>query len=467
MFFRNTPSPKYINITKYIVIVLALSLFANCGDNSEPDPDPPDPELPKIILNPSMTNQEMIGFGGALSWYCDRVTSSPKKSEIIDLIVNDLEADIVRLKNWYYPIDYPSNKSTDQMEVSWFKQHFDATNELYSLIKNENSNIDILFSSWGPPSALKSNGKLQEGTLKKANDNYMYDEFAIYWEDILDNITFSPDYLSIQNEPSYINAGWETCEWRPSETSDFPGYDVAFDKVYEKIKDKVNTPVMIGPESANLGQSSFGNTFSTFADAIKDKEIGLYAYHPYNFNDGSSQSEINTALSMIKNNYNERPNIMSEYSTMSWFKTAEFIFSVLQSADASGYIYWELAWDENNEHAMINIDANGNYELSPYYYLIKHFSKFIHKGYYRIDLTIENSPVRAVAFKSASNNKLSVIMINPVSSTSKINLELEGATISSGYQSIESDLFQELSGLSISNEIALSSNSVTTIELDI
>lgn len=459
----------YLNITIFLPLIIVLSLFASCGNNSDPDVEPEDPKLPKVILEPSMKNQEMIGFGGALTWFCDRVTQSPKKDEIIDLIVNDLEVDIVRLKNWYYPVNYPSNKTTDQMEISWFKQHFDATNELYSLIKTRDSNIDILLSSWGPPSALKSNDKLQAGTLKKVNDIFVYDDYATYWEDILDHITFDPDYLSIQNEPSYVNDGWETCEWRPTETIDFPGFDVGFDKVYEKIKDRNNLPVLIAPESANLGNSTFGNTFGAFADVIRDKEVGIYAYHPYNFTDGSSESEIATALSLIKNNYNDKPNIMTEFSGMSWYKTTEFVYSVLKNAHASGYVYWELIWDENSEFAMINIDGNGDFELSPYYYLMKHYAKFIHKGYFGIDLTIEHSPVKAVAFVSPGSDKLSVVLLNSVSSTSKVNLEVKDktATIISGWQSTESDLFKELTDLSINEEISLGSKSITTIEIEI
>ena len=460
---------NYINITKYILLGLTLIMSVNCGENNDPNPDPPEPELPKVILDPTIKNQEMIGFGGALTWYCDRVTSSSKKDEIIDLIVNDLEADIVRLKNWYYPIDYPENKSTDQMEVSWFKQHFDATNELFTLLKNEEPNINILLSSWGPPSGLKSNEELQEGTLKKVDDNFIYDEYATYWEDILDNISFNPDLLSIQNEPSYTNPGWETCEWRPSETIDFPGYDVAFDKIYNIIKDRTNPPLMIGPESANLGNSSFGNTFGAFTDAIKDKPVGIYAYHPYNFTDGSLQNEITNALNMIKNDYGDKPNLMTEYSGMSWFKTAEFIYSVLNDAHASGYVYWELIWDENNEHALINIDGNGNYEVSSYYYLMKHFSKFIHKGYFGIDLSIENSSIKAVAFVNPENDKLSVILINSAAYSSEFYLEIKGETVKSisGWQSSEDDLFQELNGLSIENEFSLSGKSITTIILEI
>ena len=115
---------KYLNIT----IIISLLSFLNCGGDEEPE-EPPVDNTPKIVMDPSIAYQEMLGFGGAITWYCDRVTSSSKKDEIIALIVEDLEFDIVRLKNWYYPLNYPANKTPDQMEITWFKQHYDATNE--------------------------------------------------------------------------------------------------------------------------------------------------------------------------------------------------------------------------------------------------------------------------------------------------------------------------------------------------
>jgi len=460
----------WINILSLLFII---SNFCNCGKDDENPDDGTDPgkdDFYAITIDPSITYQEMIGFGGALSWYCDRITSSSKKDEITQFLFNDLGADIIRLKNWYYPVDYPTNKTADVMEISWFKQHFDATNELFAIAKQKDPKIKVLFSSWGPPSALKSNASTRSGTLKKDNGIFMYEEYATYWEDILNNISFNPEYLSIQNEPSYVNDGWETCEWRPTETPDFPGYDVAFDMVYDKIKNRTNPPVLIGPESANIGNSSFGNTFSTFADAIKEKPyLEIYAYHPYNFNESSSSSAIASALSMIKNGYSDRSNIMTEYSGMSWLKTAQFINSTLKNANSSGYIYWEMMWDENSDNAMVKIGQNGSYELTPFYYLIKHYAKYVDEGCQRIDLGSEHVAVDAVAFISPAGDRIVTILINPNLSAIDVKIAITNhqPTITSGWQSLEDDNYKEMQGLSIDQALSLAGKSITTIVLGI
>jgi hypothetical protein len=251
-------------------------------DFSIPDPSG-GPALITTTIIPSTTYQEMIGFGGALTWYCDRITSSANKNVLADLMFTDLGLDILRLKNWYYPLNYPVNKSTATMEPSWFKPHFDATNELYNMAKARNPNIEVLLCSWSPPTALKSNNALPEGTLKQNGGQFMYSELAQYWVDILDNISFVPDYISIQNEPGYVNAGWETCEWRPTETGGFPGYDRALDSVYNRIKNRPVVPKMIGPEPENLGSAGWNaslNTFREFSTPVQNKSyLYGYAYH--------------------------------------------------------------------------------------------------------------------------------------------------------------------------------------------
>jgi glucuronoarabinoxylan endo-1,4-beta-xylanase len=466
--FRNSSS-----VIKLLAVFVFLSVFSNCGGDEGGDviDDPIEDSSIKVSVDPAVTYQEMTGFGGALTWYCDRITNSSKKEEITDLMFEDLGLDIVRLKNWYYPSNYPTDKTTDQMEVSWFKQHFDATNELFDIAKQKNPDIKVLLSSWGPPSSLKDNGELNEGTLRKDNGVFMYDEFAIYMEDVLNALAFTPDYLSIQNEPSYTNPGWETCEWRATETLDFPGYATAFDKVHDLIKNRTTPPMLIGPESANLGNASnfAGNTFKVFADALKDKDyLGMYAYHPYNLNESSSLSDMESSLHNL-DNYRNKPNIMTEYSSMSWLKTAQFINRTLNIANASGYIYWELMWAEDSEHAMIKVNSAGNYELTPYYYLIKQYSKHISEGYLRVDLSTGSATIDAVAFIDPSGDKLVAILINPSSTTLEIKFDVAGHTPSGvmGWQSTESNNYKEMADLAPDKEISLVSGSVTTIVLDI
>ncbi|HEX5171297.1 MAG TPA: glycoside hydrolase family 30 beta sandwich domain-containing protein [Cyclobacteriaceae bacterium] len=442
------------------VLLLLLVIAFSCGeddDTSSANNTPSDAK--KIIINPSITHQEMVGFGAALTWYSNRLASSSSKDAIAKLLFEDLGADIIRFKNWYYPDDYPTNKGTTSMSDDISGTMFISTNEIYDLVKSHDPTIKILLSSWGPPAGLKSNGSSREGTLKSDANGFMYDAFAQYWEDVLDYTPFNPDYISIQNEPGYINAGWTTCQWSATETASLPGYDIAFDKVHEKIQGRGNPPLMIGPESPDT------NSFSSFAEALKGKSnLSMFAYHPYNINGSTPSAQISQDLQDIKS-YDGKPNLMTEFSdNLSWLNTASFINSTLTEANSSGYIYWKMVWapplSSNPDVAMISIGQSGHYAVTPYYYLIKHFARDIDAGYQRIDATSENSSLLVSAFINPSQDKITIVVVNP-GSKSDMDIGLAGGGAIESItvkQSKEGSLYKTLDNVSPDKAITLKGN---------
>lgn len=455
-----------LNFSKSAVMVslavVGVSFFSCEPDDPDPKPNP-EPEMDSIIIDPEVTYQEMIGFGGALTWYSDRVYNSSKKTEIYQLIFEDLGMDILRLKSWYYPLNYPENRSPDNMLTTGDHTMFNATNEFYHKAKEYNPDVDVLLSSWGPPPALKSNDHLREGTLKWDENGFLYKEYAQYWVDILDNIAFNPDYISIQNEPSYTNPGWTTCMWRPQESAGIAGYEPAFDSVYNRIKDRPGAPAMIGPESENI------SAFNNFAPVVKNKDYcPIYAYHPYNFNESTAMSSIESILKSMFSNFSNKPNIMTEYSTMSWFKTARFIQSTLKHANSSAYIYWDLVWGNSStmDKAMIYVDNSGNYTVNNFYYLIKHFSKFIDKGYTRIDVQASQPTLEITGFLNPAGDKLTLVVVNSANTISKelaLRVKDHNMTLDYIFQSKETNLYNDLSGMDFKGSIVFPGTSITTL----
>jgi glucuronoarabinoxylan endo-1,4-beta-xylanase len=452
-------------------VLISCLLISSCGgddENAEPEPEPPASNAKALTIDPAATHQEMVGFGGALTWYSTWMTTSANKTKIADLIFSDLGIDIIRFKNWYYPDGYPTEKATTSMSDDGAKAHWDATNELYTLAKNRNNNVKVLLSSWGPPAALKSNGKTREGTLKKDEQGkFVYDAYADYWGDVLDNLPFNPDYLSIQNEPTYLNSGWTTCEWGSAETASLPDYHIAFDKVWDKIKNRENPPVMIGPESQDVPK------FAAFANVLKNKaHCGMLAYHPYNINSGTQSDAISTSLSTI-GSFMTKPNIMTEFAdNLNWFNTALFIQTALTKANSSGYIYWKLVWStpsSGTDAGMVSITPSGAYTVTPFFHLIKHFSKHIDAGYKRIDASTPSSDLSVSAFKSVAGDKITVIIVNKGSASVTIDPTLTGKTITAieGYRSKEGSYYQTIDGLTPDKNIELLAQSITTLVLTV
>lgn len=471
-----------MNVIKLSVITLSISCIAVLLSCSTQTPEVEDTkpvsvsDSVSITINLAEKKQTMIGFGGALTWYSNWLTGHSKVNEISDLLFTDLGIDIIRLKTWYYPDNYPTNKGVSTMSSNgnndYAKAHWDATNQLYNLAIDRNPNIKILLSSWGPPASLKSNGKLQEGTLKKDANGFVYDQFAEYWNDILEYTPFNPHYISIQNEPTYTNSGWTTCQWAISESAVLPGYNTAFNKVYDKIKTRAFVPAMLGPESQDIP------TYSPFVNVLKDNpNCAVFGWHPYNVNSTTSALSISASLKSV-GNFSTKPNMVTEFSdNLSWFNTALFIQESLIHANTSAYIYWKLMWatPTSGEDAAIISTGSGStspYQVTPYYHLLKHFSKNIDAGYHRVETTTSTTPASTLvtsAFVSPDQKKITIVVVNNGSSITKVHFVTPGKTATGidVVQSKEGSYYTPVSTTSPKKSINLLPKTITTIVLDI
>lgn len=424
-----------------------------------------------VNLDPDNKHQIMQGFGGALTWFIYRLDDLPERNMLIDKFVNDVGIDILRVKNWYYPANYPSDKSTTNMEA-WnenvsFRPTIDFVNDFRAL----NPDLKVLLSSWGPPKSLKSNNNASGGTLSESSGQFNYGQLANYYVDVLDHIGFNPDWISFQNEPGYTDT-WRTCEWRPTETVDFPGLDQALDSIYDAVKDRPNLPKILAPEVENIGNvdwSPLGTTYRAFTEPLKDKPyIDFYAFHNYNYNNVSSINDP-FYFNVVRDEYNEHPSIMTEYSgtNHSWLDAATLIQNTVVEAGASGYIWWSLVWGPDSK-AMVKIDDIGNWEYSKEYHLIKHFAKYVDNGFKRVELTGNNDTYKGTAYINPTDDKVTLVLVNN-NTEQEVQFSLNeewGILSETSYQSTPSINFNPVS-TDIENGIILPDSSITTIVLSV
>lgn len=472
---------KKMKISNSIVwswVLVGCTILSSCQSESPgTDTTEPDPVSDSIVItvNPANKKQEMIGFGGALTWYSNWITTNSKVNEIADLMFSDLGIDIIRFKTWYYPDNYPANKSVDNMsntgDNDYAKVHWDATVQLYELAKARDPKIKVLLCSWGPPVSLKDNNRLPDGTLKKNSGGFMYDEFAEYWNDILEYTPFDPDYISIQNEPTYVNSGWTSCKWSITESSLLPGYNTALNKVYDRIKNRAHLPLMVGPESQDM------QTFTPFVNVLKDNpNCPVLAWHPYNINSTTSASAITSSLKSI-GGLSTKPTMMTEFSdNLSWFNTALFIQEALTQANASAYVYWKLGWAtpaSGEDAAMISAGSTSSspYHVTPYFHLIKHFSKNIDAGYFRVETTTATLPASDLvtsAFTSPDGKQVTIVVVNNATATAKVKFVVQGKTAKNitMVQSKEGSYYASVPVASPADVVSLPGKTITTAVLE-
>ncbi len=402
-----------------------------------------------ITPDPTLRFQTMDGVGGALTWYADRILSltATKKAEVEKLIFDDLGLDIIRLKNNYFPANYPTNKAASGGNNKTF----------YDMAKKNGRDIKILLSSWSPPANLKDTGQRSGlpvvvngvtsyvGTLAKdPNGNFRYADFAQYWVDLLDNCNTNqwfPDYISVQNEPGFVSDN-ETCDFAPTQTSTLPGYTNALYAINQRIKNRPDLPILVGPESETINQ------YLNFAVPLRSSTyLGINAYHTYDVPSGSgtppnNQAAIDSQISKFNQVRTEnalhggRGNWMTEYSkgSFDWLDTAHLIHNMFVEANASAYIFFKLVWGNSTnalEH-MISIDG-GNYVVKNTYYGVKHFSKEISRGDQRFQVTKTGSyaDVRVSGYIDPTGKKLTFIALNTGSLATNIALRLNGLPVAS------------------------------------
>jgi len=431
-----------------------------------------------ISLNPGTRHQTMDGFGGALTWYAIRMINSPHRNTLEQLIFDDLGLDLIRLKNWYFPADYPDNTSPANIPTTNnFRNNYNMNKTFHDMAKANGRDIRILFSSWSPPAVLKSNNHLQNGgTLKKVNGQYVYAELAQYWVDLLDNMNWTPEYLSFQNEPGWV-AAHESCEFAPTETATLAGYAEALDAIYDRLKDRPDMPVLVGPESESM------QMYLTQAPPLRTRDyLGINAYHAYDINtvakiDGAT--EIGRMNSIRQESVlTNRRNWMSELSRgeFDWLDTATIIHNTMVEANTSAYIYWKLVWGEStsNSEIMINIDGSGNYVVGPTYHAIKHFSKHISRGYQRFQVTGSNNNVRASGYINPAGNQATLVVINRGNAAPSISLRALGLPIASAvrYRTRQVDFDNnnnpfQFGAVNLANPQQLAPRSITTFVINL
>lgn len=428
-------------------------------DNISVEPvvvSPPNPAL-VLTMNPNVRHQEMLGFGGALTWYSPRILTSPHSATIKQLIYEDLGLDIIRFKNWYHSDNYPQDKGTQNLPSQFA---FDSTKTLFDEAKAANHDLRVLLSSWTPPIALKSNGSLTNGgTLASNDDGYMYDALGQYWTDLLDNLGWTPDYISFQNEPGFT-APWESCIFKPTETSEFAGYGQASDAIHNAIKDRPNAPVMIGSEGENLG------AFLDMKSVLLGRPyLGAYAYHIYNITSASNVDNANAQMRRVRDEFPDRPNFMTEFSrdNLDWLATARAIHNTVVEANTSAYIYWKLVWTTAAD-SMIAIAQDGSYSVGPHYHMLKHYSKHVSNGHQRIEVTGSTSDVRISGFLHPDGTEITLVVLNGSSAAKDVQLAHDTLPVSGtlAWQSVDGNFYQDLGAIDIANTQTLPAASMTT-----
>ncbi|MHC4808221.1 MAG: carbohydrate binding domain-containing protein, partial [Planctomycetota bacterium] len=425
-------------------------------------PEPPEPPQPNAIgsVDVGTVYQELEGFGASGAFYSNWLTAHPQKNEIYDILFGQLSLDIYRIRNTY-------GINTD---------YITRLAEIVAAAESSLGHpIKVMISSWSPPAYLKSNSSTSRGTLKKdAYGNYMYDEFARWWADSLveySNHGIIADYVNIQNEPDYL-ADWDTCKFTPTETSEWAGYNLAFEAVYQEMNFRMaDVPRLLAPESFGCSASS------KFIDAlIEPNHVYGFAHHYYADGNYDDPDSFIPAMENFAAHYSDKPLFQTEYSCLCdvapfsvTLNLARHIHNSLVHEGVCSFFYWDLFWGE--EGGLVTLDnpwqGSPGYTINPIYYAFKHYSAFTDPGWHRVEASTDSTGLRISAFKSDDNTELTIVIINVSEIDIDLLLSLGGFSPdgSGVYRTSETEHTAYMGTFEQSQPLALGPETITTLSL--
>lgn len=428
--------------------------------------------------------QVIDGFGGAFTWYADRVFSTTNSAGLLDAAFSDAKLSILRFKN-----EYSYSKEGTAGNIGPMVRIYEAAIER---AKEYGEEPTVLLSCWSPPADLKSNNSINGGgTLAKhADGTYMYEEYADWW---VESVAFyrdwdiKIDYVSIQNECDF-EASYDGCEFGMEESENYASYSKAFLAVYTAFQEAFgeDAPKLIAPETMTCEPVKLYGYLKEALDTAPESIYGV-GYHLYI--GGDSDEEKNTVkYDSFTMNFLDLETYFGEYGYARWqteffrgraLQTAALMNNAMVQGNMNAYIYWSAVWPkEGNDFEsgqLIGIHGSNGWELCADYYAVRHFSEFIRPGYTRVEASIDNGmDFRTSAYLSEDGKTLVLVVINLTTKEEMLQIPAEGYFITGSdmYQSVlgiedssKNVLYKNIGGLSGEHTVKLPGESVTTIVL--
>ncbi len=428
-----------------------------------------------VQVAPGERHQTLEGFGASLAWHLEKVTGNPPAG-IYDLIFPELGLDILRFRNRYQR-SKPEDGNLSQ-EVEILRR---ATQALGHAPK-------IMLSSWSPPAPLKADHREDcnnnlDCTLARENGQFVYDKFAAYWIDSLRHyatLGIVPDYITLENELSFIPPSWEGCKFDPVESAQYPGFDRALAAVHARLVGFPKRPRLLAPEVLGI----HWGLLQKYLDHMDMNLVDGVAHHLYergpdniwdwrNPGPDSFIDEMQAAAAATR-----KPLYQTEFQTDEdrgidgGFETAWLIHNSLVEEGVVAFLYWDLIWTGRGGLVSVN---DGNYHARDQYYALKHYARFTDPGFVRIGARADHAAIRASAYESPSGDQLTIVVLNTGAAPASVRLDAGGfafarsaayvTTFRPGSSKVWVDVWKDPGGASGERAIPLPPRSAATAVL--
>ena len=383
-----------------------------------------------IFINPEKTFQTMIGIGGAITDASAEVfakLSTEKQELLLEAYYGQNGIKYSLLRTTIHSCDFSEQSYTYIEEGDADLKTFDITPDLtyrIPLIKKAitkaGGTLLTYVSPWSPPAFMKTNGSMLQGGRLLPE---FYQSWAHYYAKFIkayEALDIPIWGLTIQNEPMATQR-WESCIYTAQEERDFLKNYLGPILAKEGLGDK---NIIVWDHNRDL----ITNRANTI---LGDPEAAKYAwgtgFHWYETWTGSDAKFEN--LGKVKESFPDKELIFTEGCNESfdvnkyqfWPNAERYGNSMINDFNqgTAGWTDWNILLDQNGgpNHvanfcfAPIHGDTDTDeLILTPTYYYIGHFSKYIRPGAKRVSTVSSRSFLQATTFVNPDGSYATVIM---------------------------------------------------------
>ncbi|MDK2910230.1 MAG: glucosylceramidase [Bacteroidales bacterium] len=384
-----------------------------------------------VFINPDKKYQEMIGIGGAITDAAAETfarLSPENQQKMLEAYFHpDKGIGYNFIRTNIHSCDFSSESYTYIEEGDSALATFSIAHDMkyrIPLIKKAmemSGNKALLFASpWSPPAFMKDNNSMLKGG--KLLPKY-YQSWANYF------VKFIQEYekegvpvwgVTIQNEPM-ARQTWESCIFTAEEERDFLKYYLGPTFWKNGLKEK---KIIVWDHNRDLMPYRADVIFS-------DPEASKYAwgigFHWYE--DWSGGKPMFDNVRNVHDNYPDKYIIFTEGTVESfvpdhfdyWPNGEEYAVSMIHDFNngTSAWTDWNILLDEKGgpNHVgnfcfapMHGDTRTGELFITPAYYYIGHFSKFIQRGAQRLSTSPSRSALLATSFANPDGSNVTVVL---------------------------------------------------------
>ena len=406
-----------------------------------------------ISFNQSITYQTVDGFGAGIKRRTEDLytLSTSLRNQIETYAFQDLEVNMIRFFV-YHDLEDPNDNNDpfilNAAALDWTRYDSDpniwrsryvaeALNNAFSL--SVNGFDHIIGNCNSAPAWLKTNNSHNGGgTLVSGGENE-YSEFLVaFLKGMASRYNINVTAISPTNEPDF-QVSYESMNTTPSQLA----------SIIKNLNQRLTTENLdfvniISPENfrvnSNNANTSAANYITTmFSDPDVVSATDVVATHTYQSNLNFEDWNTLKTVSLNKDIWvTEAGNLHSPDFDMS-----DASYSIERIMDGFNYggltaymfhlFYEQIKFDsEVNDYissALVVWDLNNNIILPKRYYVFKHFTNLVKKGYQRIHSETFGDALRVLAFKSPDNSKI-VVQLYTENNQSNFDVEIPSGTTS-------------------------------------